>query len=320
MDAATQHVLPHAEVACDYLVLGTVGFLLPRVAHMCLSRKQQYRMEEHIPGLQSMCLVLFLQLAQWVHHPDMFAFMLDPFQLGLWWAVVWCGDFLGKYTFSCLEKPFAESFRPKNGPLMYRVNNGLTTEPTTWVDTLYYVVRELWEMQAKMLVGYYAVNTRHVPYLPSELTLGNTVCAWWLGLVLHDVMYGFGHYVLHLRWVYPYIHKHHHRYTVPGRDMEDALNYHPLELVFPGIPALVLSYWVAGELFGIHLLTYGVFLSTFLLFQCLNHSEIDVKLNLLGVQFDNGAHEMHHRIPTCNFCIYIPTFDKLCGTYREYQD
>ena len=48
-----------------------------------------------------------------------------------------CANFFAKYTLSCLKKPFAESFRPKNGPPMYRVNNGLAHSSGSAPDKLF---------------------------------------------------------------------------------------------------------------------------------------------------------------------------------------
>ena len=52
----------------------------------------------------------------------------------------------------------------------------------------------------------------------------------------------------------------------------------------------------------------------------LNHTDRDVRFKLLGFDYSVGAHEMHHRHPSCNMAQYFMVWDRLMGTYRPYVD
>lgn len=60
------------------------------------------------------------------------------------------------------------------------------------------------------------------------LTLRNTVIALPALYAVYDLFYSLFHRALHLRAVYPWVHKHHHRQLAPSRGNTDAVNVHPV--------------------------------------------------------------------------------------------
>ena len=52
---------------------------------------------------------------------------------------------------------------------------------------------------------------------------------------------------------------------------------------------------------------------------CFNHTGYDVRLSFLGIDYSVRAHEMHHRKPHTNFAQYVMWWDRLMGTYIEYD-
>ena len=49
----------------------------------------------------------------------------------------------------------------------------------------------------------------------------------------------------------------------------------------------------------------------------LNHTALDVRIWLPGIDFSVRAHEWHHRMPNKNFGQYVMLWDRLLGTYQE---
>ena len=52
---------------------------------------------------------------------------------------------------------------------------------------------------------------------------------------------------------------------------------------------------------------------------CFNHTGFDLRFQFLGIDYSVGAHEMHHRRPNTNYAQYVMFWDRLMGTYVEYQ-
>ena len=52
---------------------------------------------------------------------------------------------------------------------------------------------------------------------------------------------------------------------------------------------------------------------------CFNHTGYDLRFSFLGIDYSVRAHEMHHRKPQSNYAQYVMFWDRLMGTYVEYQ-
>ena len=161
----------------------------------------------------------------------------------------------------------------------------------------------------------------HAPFivrLPAGLGLLNGPVAFWLLLVVDDAMYAPTHRFLHLPGVYRYVHKHHHRNTFPARGYIDAANEHPVEQIV----ALSL-HWAAVHIValsaGLHVAAVGAHFGFKALGACFNHTGYDLQLRFLGIDYSVRAHETHHRKPNTNFAQYVMFWDRLMGTYRNYE-
>eukprot|EP01051_Picozoa_sp_SAG22_P002698 SAG22_NODE_122_length_18920_cov_23.494076_28_plen_229_part_00 len=75
----------------------------------------------------------------------------------------------------------------------------------------------------------FAWQSPRVLWDPAALTFLNTVGAVVVCFVIYDFFYSWFHRILHQRWIYRFIHKHHHRQMAPCRGTQDAINEHPLE-------------------------------------------------------------------------------------------
>lgn len=112
-----------------------------------------------------------------------------------------------------------------------------------------------------------------------DVTLLNTVAAYVALHVVYDLFYTLFHTALHVRWLYPLIHKHHHRQHAPSRGNLDAINVHPVEFVIGEALHLVSAYIITMA-FGmqLHVVTYVMFLFLGAVFASLNHTRFDVRI------------------------------------------
>jgi sterol desaturase/sphingolipid hydroxylase (fatty acid hydroxylase superfamily) len=161
----------------------------------------------------------------------------------------------------------------------------------------------------------------HAPFItraPSGVGLLNGPLAFWLLLVVDDMLYAPLHRFMHHHRVYRWVHKHHHRNTFPARGYIDAANEHPVEQ----ISALTL-HWLAVHIVahtaGLHVAAVGAHFGVKALGACFNHTGYDVEIRFLGIDYSVRAHEMHHRKPQTNFAQYVMFWDRLMGTFRPYE-
>mmetsp|Transcript_126517 Transcript_126517/g.252835 ORF Transcript_126517/g.252835 Transcript_126517/m.252835 type:complete len:267 (+) Transcript_126517:58-858(+) len=145
-----------------------------------------------------------------------------------------------------------------------------------------------------------------------EATLSNTLLPLIPMYLIFDFFYASFHKLLHLRSIYGYIHKHHHRQVSPTRGHYDAINVHPFEFFVGEYLHLVCFWAVPCHIFGIGLFMLGaVTAATF------NHMRFDWCIP--GV-YDSKDHLVHHRVPDANFGQYTMFWDKLFGWHRSYSD
>ena len=139
-------------------------------------------------------------------------------------------------------------------------------------------------------------------------TLGSLVCFY----LFYDFWYYLFHRFLHVRWLYPYIHKHHHRQKAPSRGSLDAMNVHPIEYLVGEYLHLLTIY-----LIPCHIVAVVIFIALGGILASLNHTRYDV--NFLGI-YSAKVHDVHHRLPESNYAQYIMIWDYLFGSYRGYNE
>ena len=151
------------------------------------------------------------------------------------------------------------------------------------------------------------------------LSVLGTVGAFYAVLVLDDAVYYCAHRAMHLPALYPLVHKHHHRQSLPRRGYWDAANEHPAEQLV-GLSAVWIALQATAWALGGVLHAAGVigFFSAYAVLAGLNHTPYDVRFGWLA-GYTVRAHEMHHRMYTCNYAQNTMIFDRLFGTFREYS-
>lgn len=178
----------------------------------------------------------------------------------------------------------------------------------------------------------------------SELSFANTLLPLPLLFVTYDFFYTLLHWFLHVKSIYAYVHKHHHHQKAPSRANIDAVNVHPLEFFLGEFNhVLALRLVVKGmPLVGFHgadvsWLGATLFIALGGVLAGLNHTRHDVVARVPrplpgsscgGVDsgyggwtiFDSKHHDVHHRIPQSNYGQYTVFWDRIFGTFREYDE
>jgi sterol desaturase/sphingolipid hydroxylase (fatty acid hydroxylase superfamily) len=142
-----------------------------------------------------------------------------------------------------------------------------------------------------------------------NLTVWNTVVALPCLYLLYDLIYYWFHRMLHLRSIYRFIHKHHHRQMAPSRGNHDAINVHPFEFGVGEYLHLFCFYVIPC-----HVSTIAAFIILGGIIASLNHTRYDFDI---GLFYSVRAHDMHHHIVTTNYAQYIMFWDRVFGSFRE---
>lgn len=185
-------------------------------------------------------------------------------------------------------------------------------------DVAYLVVNSTVEYVFALQISHLLWFAPLVVRAPTSLSLLNGPLAFWMLLVVDDMLYAPLHRAMHLQAVYRWVHKHHHRNTFPARGYIDAANEHPVEQI-----AALCLHWVAVHVVahtaGLHVAAVLAHFGVKALGACFNHTGYDVQLRFCGIEYSVRAHETHHRKPNTNFAQYVMFWDKLMGTYKEYE-
>lgn len=136
-------------------------------------------------------------------------------------------------------------------------------------------------------------------------------------IVVGDFFYYWTHRWMHLRHVFPLVHKQHHRQHLPARGYTDGINVTPMEEVYGIFAGNVAAISIVGMSLGLHVCTVVAYLVLYGLFNVSNHTPYDLTVPLLG--YSVRAHEMHHRKYVGNYANIIPLWDHLFGTYIPYD-
>ena len=120
------------------------------------------------------------------------------------------------------------------------------------------------------------------------------------------------HRILHMRQFYGLIHKHHHRQKAPSRGNIDAINVHPFEFAVGEYLHLLTVYVIPC-----HIYTVAFFVLAGGILASLNHTRYDINIPYL---FSVKVHDVHHRMPESNYGQYTMFWDRLHGSYRDYNE
>lgn len=153
-----------------------------------------------------------------------------------------------------------------------------------------------------------------------DISLQNVLLPLPLYFFIYDFFYATTHMTLHVKGIYAYIHKHHHRQQAPSRGSEDSINVHPIEFCLGHINAIITLFLVC-RVAKFHIVGSNLIQLIYAGTSCFNHSRHDIVISIGGLQiWTSKDHDVHHRIPNKNFGRIIMFWDWLFGTYRPYDE
>lgn len=166
----------------------------------------------------------------------------------------------------------------------------------------------------------YAVTSPTILWSQNEMTIVNTLVHFIVLTLLYDLGYYTWHRFLHIRVIYPFVHKHHHRQHAPSRGNTDGVNANPIEYIVSAYMHLWVLQLIPG---GTHICTAVSFMSVGAIIGSLNHTRLDVRIwsSRSGWPlYKAHDHDIHHRFPENNFGQYSSLWDHILGTYRSYEE
>lgn len=127
--------------------------------------------------------------------------------------------------------------------------------------------------------------------------------------VIVDGLAYYVHRGFHNRFLFRWVHRHHHRYVATTPYTATAL--HPVELL-----ALQLAAFLPIFIVPLHASSIGGVLAYILIFNIIDHSGVRLT-SILPWQGPSTYHDDHHVYFHCNFGQHLMIFDKLHGTLRR---
>ena len=135
--------------------------------------------------------------------------------------------------------------------------------------------------------------------------------------LIYDFVYYIFHRILHIPWLYPYIHKHHHRQVSPFRGTYDGINTHPFEYIFGLYLHLESIIFLSFIVRDIHIVTIVLFYVLSSLMASLNHTRFAIYIPYF---YDVRDHDVHHRWPRSNYGQFVMFWDKIFDSFLSFDD
>lgn len=139
-------------------------------------------------------------------------------------------------------------------------------------------------------------------------------------IFLHDTYFYWTHRFMHLKKIFPLVHKVHHHSLNPTPWA--AFSFHPIEGFIEAaiVPLMVF-------IFPLHPIAILIFLLFMTALNVLGHLGFEIypkgftKHPLLGLNNSSTHHNMHHSLTNCNYGLYFNFWDKWMGTnHKKYHE
>ncbi len=141
-----------------------------------------------------------------------------------------------------------------------------------------------------------------------------------LMIFVHDTYFYWTHRFMHMKKVFPLVHKVHHHSLNPTPWA--AFSFHPIEGF---IEAAILPLIVF--IFPVHPIAILIFLLFMTALNVMGHLGFEMypkgftKHPLLGINNTSTHHNMHHSLTNCNYGLYFNFWDKWMGTnHKKYHE
>ena len=162
----------------------------------------------------------------------------------------------------------------------------------------------------------FAMFTPEVLWGWDHLKVMNTLFPLPVYFLMYDMVYHPWHRLMHVKRLYPFIHKHHHQQMVPTRGYEDAINVHPVEFLSGEYLHLVVVKLYTVYFSPIHIVSIVLFILFGGTMASLYHTRFDV---LFGEWAGVRYHDIHHSLLpfTKNYSQYTMFWDMIYGTFLK---
>ena len=136
-------------------------------------------------------------------------------------------------------------------------------------------------------------------------------------MLCEDIFFYFSHRILHMRQIYPYIHKVHHQHKVTVS--MGAIYHHPLEFVFGNVVPTASGPLILGS--NMHITAAFTWYAIRVIETLEAHSGYDFSwspFSLLPFKGDPGYHNFHHIHNVGNYSSIFTIWDSLLGSNKAY--
>jgi len=186
----------------------------------------------------------------------------------------------------------------------------------TFKDYAFIVINKCTTVMFAYHLAHYIYYSETMPKQLAQLSFWNTLPAFIALFVVYDFTYSLFHRFLHVRSVYGYIHKHHHRQASPIQGHDDAVNTHPFEFVCGEY-----NHLFAIAVVPCHMYTAIAFVAVGGVLASLSHTRFDITVKLGKIMFYSvKEHDTHHRLLTGNYGQYTQVWDRIFGTFYEWTE
>lgn len=277
-----------------------------------------------------------LSLSSGPHSADAETFLRAIFPVGIdvWDVSTWSWQFMLCYTLTVLAAiELVAHAVPWLFGMCYAKDikvRGRHLDRLSWLDLTFINFNKLVTVAFTYHFVRFAVLSPHIvtSLMPASFTWMNTLATLPFLFLIYDFFYVAFHRFLHVRWMYGYVHKHHHRQMSPSRGYNDASNVHPFEFVIGEYLHIVASWLCAHVLFavagggGVHASMLLAFLVLDAVLAPMNHTRMNVHATFGLLPFSLWAveaHDVHHRYPRQNYGQYTMAWDRVWGSYMPYE-
>jgi len=168
----------------------------------------------------------------------------------------------------------------------------------------------MWMLRQGWTQLYFKIDEYGVPWMIASILLM---------ILLHDTYFYWTHRLMHVRWIFPYVHKVHHLSNNPSP--WSSFSFHPAEAVVEaGIVPLI------AFLIPAHPLALLIFFLYMTVLNVIGHLGYELlpkgftKHPLFKWSLTSTHHNMHHRFTKCNYGLYFSVWDRIMGTnHKEYD-
>jgi sterol desaturase/sphingolipid hydroxylase (fatty acid hydroxylase superfamily) len=159
-------------------------------------------------------------------------------------------------------------------------------------------------------------NSKAVVYDPDQLTWMNGALAFVICFALSDLSYYTSHRIVHkYKWLYRFVHKHHHGEPEPILGWSDTCNATPMDFFYTGFTTSPMSSLWLFPSNSIHIYAIMACLWTNAFVGSLGHCRLDLNWGVFNTRFHAG----HHAYTNCNYAQNVELWDRLFGTYRHLE-